>query len=86
MEIETKVFNIKKIRKAIARHDMSPKRVCDITDYLFEDADFSPDQWSYMLPQKKKSGQLCLGRVCIEIPDTDVLLEIRDFSERPYRK
>jgi hypothetical protein len=58
MEIETKIFDIKKVRKVLDKKGIEPHRVCDITDFLFDIADFSPRKWSYILPKAKKSGVL----------------------------
>ena len=55
MEIETKIFDIKKIRKVLKKKDIHPKRVCDVVDYIFDIRDFAGDVWQYTLPQSKKS-------------------------------
>ncbi len=43
MEIETKVFDIKKIRKVLKKKDIQPKRVCDVVDYIFDIGDVSAE-------------------------------------------
>ena len=82
MEIETKIFNIKQVRKVLRKKEIKPKRVCDVMDYIFDITHFSPKNWRYTLPVGKKSGLLGLGVISIEIPDTDVLMQIRDFCDR----
>lgn len=86
MEIETKIFDIKKVRKVLEKKDIQPKRICDITDFFFRIGDFSVDKWRYTLPAGKKSGLLSLGNISVEIPDTDLLMQIRDFAERGFAK
>lgn len=86
MEIETKIFDIKKVRKVLKKRDIEPKRICDIVDFIFDIGDFSPVNWLYTLPVGKKSGLLSLWIVSVEVPDTDALVEIRDFSENRYGK
>lgn len=58
MEIETKIFDIKKVRKILEKKNIQPKRICDITDFLFDITDFSPTDWRYTLPTGKNSGLL----------------------------
>lgn len=82
MEIETKIFDIKRVRKVLDKKDIEPKRVCDVVDYIFDIADFSPNAWRYTLPTQKKSGLLGHQTLGVEIPDTDILVQIRDFTER----
>lgn len=60
MEIETKVFDIKKIRKVLKKKDIQPKRVCDVVDYIFDIGDVSVENWIYRLPEARKSGLLLL--------------------------
>ena len=60
MEIETKIFDIKKVRKVLKKRDIKPKRICDIVDFIFDIGDFSPENWLYTLPVGKKSGLLGL--------------------------
>jgi hypothetical protein len=55
MEIETKIFDIKKVRKVLQKKHIEPRRVCDIVDYLFDIDNFSPKDWRYILPIGKKS-------------------------------
>lgn len=82
MEIETKVFDIEKIRKVLRKRDIQPNRVCDVVDYIFDIGDVSAENWIYRLPEAKKSGLLSFWDACVEVPDTEVLMQIRDFSER----
>lgn len=84
MEIETKIFDLKKIRKVLKKKSIGPKRVCDIVDFIFDRGDFSPANWFYTLPVGKKSGLLSLWMLSVEVPDTEALMEIRDFSENRY--
>jgi predicted adenylyl cyclase CyaB len=86
MEIETKIFDIKKVRKVLEKKDIEPKRICDITDFFFRIGDFSADSWRYTLPEGKKSGLLGLGNISVEVPDTDLLMQIRDFAERGFAR
>lgn len=86
MEIETKIFDIKKVRKVLEKKEITPKRICDITDFFFRIADFSAKNWKYALPRDKESGVLSLGIVSVEIPDTEILIQIRDFAERGFAK
>ena len=86
MEIETKIFDIKKVRKVLEKKDITPKRICDITDFFFRIGDFSADNWRYTLPEGKKSGLLGLGNISVEVPDTDLLMQIRDFAERGFAR
>ncbi len=60
MEIETKIFDIKKIRKVLQKKEIHPKRICDVVDYIFDIRDFSATKWDYRLPESKKSGLLVL--------------------------
>lgn len=55
MEIETKIFDIKRVRKVLDKKNIEPKRVCDVVDYLFDIAEFSAEGWRYTLPVQKKS-------------------------------
>ncbi|MBP7773575.1 hypothetical protein KA071_00625 [Candidatus Gracilibacteria bacterium] len=82
MEIETKIFDIKQVRKVLRKKEIEPKRVCDVMDFIFDISHFSPKNWRYTLPVGKKSGLLGLGVISVEVPDTDVLMQIRDFCER----
>lgn len=82
MEIETKIFNIKQVRKVLRKKEIKPKRVCDVMDYIFDITHFSPKNWRYTLPVGKKSGLLGLGVTSVEVPDTDALMQIRDFCDR----
>lgn len=86
MEIETKIFDIKKVRKVLEKNDIDPKRICDITDFLFNLSDFSMKDWRYTLPRWSKSWLLGLGTLSVEIPDVEVLMDIRDFAENRYAK
>ncbi len=86
MEIETKIFDIKKVRKVLEKKDIQPKRICDITDFFFRIGDFSADNWKYTLPKGKQSGLLMLGNISVEIPDTELLMQIRDFAERGFAR
>lgn len=86
MEIETKIFDIKKVRKVLEKNDIDPKRVCDITDFLFDLSCFSMKDWRYTLPKGSKSWLLGIGTISVEIPDTEILMDIRDFSENRYAK
>ena len=51
MEIETKIFDIKKVRKVLEKLELKPKRICDITDFLFAIDDLSADEWVYVHPK-----------------------------------
>jgi predicted adenylyl cyclase CyaB len=82
MEIETKIFDIKKVRKVLQKKQIEPRRVCDIVDYLFDIDNFSPIDWRYVLPIGKKSWLLGRGTISVEVPDTEMLIQIRDFCER----
>lgn len=82
MEIETKIFDIKKIRKVLHKKDIQPKRICDVVDYIFDISDFTASDWRYTLPVAKKSGFLSHGTLGVEIPDGEALMQIRDFFER----
>lgn len=82
MEIETKIFNIKQVRKVLRKKEIKPKRVCDVMDYIFDITHFSPKNWRYTLSVGKKSGLLGLGVTSVEVPDTDALMQIRDFCDR----
>jgi hypothetical protein len=73
MEIETKIFDIKKIRKVLQKKKIEPKRVADIVDFLFSLEDFSSNNWDYEHAVGKKSGHLSLGDVSVEIPDKEAL-------------
>ncbi len=55
MEIETKIFDIKQVRKILRKREIEPRRVCDVVDFLFDIAHFSPNNWHYNLPVDKKS-------------------------------
>jgi hypothetical protein len=55
MEIETKIFDIRKIQKILQKKKIEPKKICDITDFLFSISHFSAKDWRYTLPQNKKS-------------------------------
>jgi hypothetical protein len=86
MEIETKIFDIKKVRKVLEKKDITPKRICDITDFFFRINHFRADEWRYTLPKGKQSGLLSSGDVSVEVPDTELILQIRDFAERGFPK
>ncbi len=86
MEIETKIFDIKKIRKTLKKKGIEPKRVCDIVDYIFDVSHFSANKWTYTLPKNKTSWRLSLGDSSLEIPDTEVLMQIRDFFDGGFLK
>lgn len=86
MEIETKIFNIKKIRKVLDKKKIKPERVADIVDFLFSLEHFSPKKWNYEHAVGKKSGYLSLGDVSVEIPHEEVLRDIEDFCEKRYGK
>lgn len=36
MEIETKIFDVKKVRKVLTKKEIEPYRVADIIDILFD--------------------------------------------------
>ena len=40
MEIETKIFDIKKIRKVLEKKKIKAKRICDVVDYIFDVSSF----------------------------------------------
>lgn len=84
MEIETKIFDIKKVRKVLEKKGIEPHRVCDITDFLFDIEDFSPRKWSYIFPKGGKSAILSLGSLSVEIPDREVLTLLEDFCTQRY--
>lgn len=84
MEIETKIFDIKKVRKVLEKKEIEPHRICDITDFLFDIEDFSPRKWSYTLPKGAKSGILSLGSLSVEVPDREVLVALQDFCRHRY--
>ncbi len=47
MEIETKIFDIKKVRKVLDKKDIEPKRICDVVDYIFDIGSFSAKNLRY---------------------------------------
>lgn len=55
MEIETKIFDIKQVRKVLRKKEIEPRRVCDVMDFIFDITHFSPKDWRYNLPVSKKS-------------------------------
>gem|GEM_PF-3118275 len=36
MEIETKIFDIERVRKVLKKNKVKPKRICDIADFIFD--------------------------------------------------
>lgn len=84
MEIETKILDIKKVRKVLEKRRIEPDRVCDITDFLFDITDFSPRKWSYAFPKGGKSAILSFGSLSVEIPDREVLGLLEDFCIHRY--
>ncbi len=84
MEIETKIFDIKKVRKVLEKKKIEPQRVCDITDFLFDIEDFSPRKWIYTFPKGGKSGIISLGSLSVEVPDREVLALLEDFCTQRY--
>ena len=50
MEIETKIFDTKRVRKVLDKKGIEPKRVCDVVDYLFDIAHFSAKNWRFSYP------------------------------------
>jgi len=86
MEIETKIFDIERVRKVLKKNKVKPKRICDIADFIFDLWDFSPSEWRYSLPVGGKSWLLGLKTLSVEMPDTDDLMDIREFMEHRYTK
>lgn len=87
MEIETKIFDTKKIRKILKKKKMSSHRVSDIHDYIFEIEDFSPDSWHFVIPENKKnSGKLLSGWENLEIPNEAGIKHMQEFFQRKSLK
>lgn len=84
MEIETKIFDIKKVRKVLEKKKIEPIRVCDITDFLFDIEHFSPQKWSYTFPKGRRSAILSLDALSVEVPDREVLSLLADFCAHRY--
>ncbi|MBP7822921.1 CYTH domain-containing protein [Candidatus Gracilibacteria bacterium] len=84
MEIETKIFDIKKVRKVLEKNKIEPHRVCDITDFLFDIEDFSPRKWSYNFPKGGKSAILSFDSLSVEVPDREALGLLEDFCTQRY--
>ncbi len=73
MEIETKIFDTKKVRKVLKRLKIEPKSTIDVMDYFFDLRDFSTKNWRYLHPRGSHSGLLGIHGFSVEIPDTSAL-------------
>lgn len=79
MEIETKIFDTKKIRKILKKKKILPHRVSDIVDYFFDLDNFSPISWKYEYVKQNKSGKIIDWNIAVEVPDVSTLKKIQIF-------
>ncbi len=79
MEIETKIFAVKKIRKILKKHEVEPYRVSDIVDYFFDLEDFKAHKIEVSHATKKHSGSISYKKTVVEVPDPDTLKRLEGF-------
>lgn len=81
MEIETKIFDTKKIRKILKKKKIPSLRVSDIVDYFFDLDNFSPLSWKYEYVKQNRSGKIIDWNIVVEVPDVSILKKIQFFFE-----